>query len=276
MMDAQAIDAQAVAQALDKVSFEGWIGAALTLLLGIVAIRILMHLAARALDRLPLDRALSGFLRSAAQIVIYIVLGTMVAGQLGVPVTSLVALLSLFALAISLSIQNVLANVVSGMVILTAKPFAAGDYIELTGAQGEVESIDLMYTHLVMPDGKLVLVPNQELAGQRITNHYKSPLRRMDVTVRVGYAHENAAVTAALRRAGQRMPDVVKEGEKAPFAAVSEYGETGVTFLLRVWMPSQRYWDVYYPLLDAVREELARDGIALTSGTTRVEIGRGE
>ncbi len=131
MMDAQAIDAQAVAQALDKVSFEGWIGAAVTLLLGIVAIRILMHLAARALERLPLDRALSGFLQSAAQIVLYIVLGTMVAGQLGVPVTSLVALLSLFALAISLSIQNVLANVVSGMVILTAKPFAAGDYIEL-------------------------------------------------------------------------------------------------------------------------------------------------
>ena len=43
-----------------------------------------------------------------------------------------------------------------------------------------------MYTHLVMPDGKLVLVPNQELAAQRITNHYKRPLRRMDVTVRVG------------------------------------------------------------------------------------------
>lgn len=65
-----------------------------------------------------------------------IVLVTMVAGQLDVPITSLVALLSLFALAVSLSVQDVLANVVSGMVILLAKPFAAGSFISTEKAEG--------------------------------------------------------------------------------------------------------------------------------------------
>ena len=264
-------DTEAVAQALDRVSLEGWIIALVLLVAGVAAVRVLMMLIKRALARLPIDRALSAFLTSCAQIALYVVLATIIADQLGLPVTSLVALLSLFALAISLSIQNVLANVVGGVVILTAKPFVAGDYIETDKGQGEVESVDLMYTHLATPDGKLVLIPNRELAAERITNFSRHPLRRMDVTVRVGYEHENARVTAALLRAAQAMPDVVREG-KPPFATVTEYGETGVQFLLRVWTTTGSYWDVYYQLLDRVRTELEKDGVALASGMTRVQV----
>ena len=264
-------DTEAVAQALDRVSLEGWIIALVLLAVGVAAVRVLMTLIKRALARLPIDRALSAFLTSCAQIELYVVLATIIADQLGLPVTSLVALLSLFALAISLSIQNVLANVVGGVVILTAKPFVAGDYIETDKGQGEVESVDLMYTHLATPDGKLVLIPNRELAAERITNFSRHPLRRMDVTVRVGYEHENARVTAALLRAAQAMPDVVREG-KPPFATVTEYGETGVQFLLRVWTTTGSYWDVYYQLLDRVRTELEKDGVALASGMTRVQV----
>ena len=264
-------DTEAVAQALDRVSLEGWIIALVLLAVGVAAVRVLMTLIKRALARLPIDRALSAFLTSCAQIALYVVLATIIADQLGLPVTSLVALLSLFALAISLSIQNVLANVVGGVVILTAKPFVAGDYIETDKGQGEVESVDLMYTHLATPDGKLVLIPNRELAAERITNFSRYPLRRMDVTVRVGYEHENARVTAALLRAAQAMPDVVREG-KPPFATVTEYGETGVQFLLRVWTTTGSYWDVYYQLLDRVRTELEKDGVALASGMTRVQV----
>lgn len=273
-MDAavETFDTEAVAQALDKVPLEGWLIALVLLVAGIAVVRVLMTFIKRTLGRLPIDRALSAFLTSCAQIALYVVLGTIIADQLGLPVTSLVALLSLFALAISLSIQNVLANVVGGVVILTAKPFTAGDYIETDKGQGEVESVDLMYTHLATPDGKLVLIPNRELSAERITNFSRHPLRRMDISVRVGYEHENARVTAALLRAAAAMPDVVREGKQAPFATVTEYGETGVQFLLRVWTPTGRYWDVYYLLLDAVRMELARDGIALACGMTRVQV----
>ena len=273
-MDAavETFDTEAVAQALDKVPLEGWLIALVLLVAGIAVVRVLMTFIKRTLGRLPIDRALSAFLISCAQIALYVVLGTIIADQLGLPVTSLVVLLSLFALAISLSIQNVLANVVGGVVILTAKPFTAGDYIETDKGQGEVESVDLMYTHLATPDGKLVLIPNRELSAERITNFSRHPLRRMDISVRVGYEHENARVTAALLRAAAAMPDVVREGKQAPFATVTEYGETGVQFLLRVWTPTGRYWDVYYLLLDAVRMELARDGIALACGMTRVQV----
>ena len=126
----------AVVGALHNASMEKWIGAGLICIIGAVVIKIVMQALNRLVAKLPLDKAVLGFLTAAARIVMVIVLVTMVAGQLDVPITSLVALLSLFALAVSLSVQDVLANVVSGMVILLAKPFAAGSFISTEKAEG--------------------------------------------------------------------------------------------------------------------------------------------
>jgi len=194
----------------------------------------------------------------------------MVCDKLGLPVTSLVAVISLFGLAVSLSVQNVLANVVNGILILTARPFEVGEYIETATAAGTVDAIHLMYTHLLTPDNKRILVPNSELAAQRITNYTASTHRRMEIIVRVGYEHENRAVFAAMLRAANAMEPVVKEGDRAPRAVVSAYEDTAVVFALRAWVPVEQYWDVYFDLMTAVREELARDGIPLTYGARRV------
>lgn len=117
-----------VVGALHDATMDKWLGAGLTLVIGAVVIKIVMQALNRLVAKLPLDKAMLSFLTAAARIVMVIVLVTMVAGQLDVPITSLVALLSLFALAVSLSVQDVLANVVSGMVILLAKPFARGQF----------------------------------------------------------------------------------------------------------------------------------------------------
>ena len=114
-----------VVGALHDATADKWIGAGLTLVIGAVIIKITMQALDRLVAKLPLEKAMFGFLTAAARIVMIFILVTMVAGQLGVPITSLVALLSLFALAVSLSVQDVLANVVSGMVILISKPFIA-------------------------------------------------------------------------------------------------------------------------------------------------------
>lgn len=267
----QEIDAQAVASAFDRLTVNGLIGAAFVLLIGLAVIRVVMHLVQRMFDRLPFDRTLEGFLSACVKIVMYIVLGTMVADKLGIPVTSLVALLSLFALAVSLSVQNMLANVVSGVMILTARLFAAGDYIETEKAAGTVQSVDLMYTHLSTPDNKKVLVPNSELSSGQITNYSANALRRVDIPVRVGYEHSNQAVIAALLRAAEKV-DGVEHGEKPPTVFVAAYGEAGAEFSLRVWTRGSLYWTVQQALMLCVREELAADGIRLTYGARQVTV----
>lgn len=264
-------EVQSVFLALERVTLDKLLGAGFLLLAGLVVIRIAMHALRRLADRLPLEKGVTGFMLSATRIALLLVLGTMVAGKLGVPVTSVVALLSLFALAISLSVQDVLANVVSGMVILIAKPFSAGDYIETASAAGTVETIGLMYTNLLSPDNKVLLVPNRELSSGRITNYSAKAFRRVDASVLVGYEHGSHRVIAALLRAA----DASCKGmdvEKPPFAAVNAYKDSGIEYVVRAYVPTQAYWPVYHALLLAVRDELEADGIALTYGATRVKM----
>ena len=188
----------AVVGALHNASMEKWIGAGLICIIGAVVIKIVMHALNRLVAKLPLDKAMLGFLTAAARIVMVIVLATMVAGQLNVPITSLVALLSLFALAVSLSVQDVLANVVSGMVILIAKPFVAGNFISTQNAEGTVERIGLMYTHLVTADNKAVMIPNKEISNERIINYTAKDYRRVDVKLCIGSEIDTDAVLDAL------------------------------------------------------------------------------
>lgn len=268
---ASEMDIEVFVEAIDQMTLDGVLGAALMLFVGLVVIRIVMTLMGRLIKKLPPEnKALMNFLRQGLRIVLYFILATMVCDKLGLPVTSLVAVISLFGLAVSLSVQNVLANVVSGILILTAQPFEVGNYIETATAAGTVDAIHLMYTHLLTPDNKRILVPNSELAAQRITNYSASTHRRMEIVVRVGYEHENSKVFAAMLRAAKGNADVVMEDDRAPMAVVTAYEDTAVVFSLRAWASVERYWDVYFALMTAVREELAGEGIKLTYGARRI------
>ena len=203
------------------------VGAGLICIIGAVVIKIVMQALNRLVVKLPLDKAMLGFLTAAARIVMVIVLATMVAGQLNVPITSLVALLSLFALAVSLSVQDVLANVVSGMVILIAKPFVAGNFISTQNAEGTVERIGLMYTHLVTADNKAVMIPNKEISTERIINYTAKDYRRVDVKLCIGSEIDTDAVLDALAAACKRAEEG-REAIKPPFVGISAYQAGGI------------------------------------------------
>ena len=278
-MDAAESEVQVkeVIRAVRDISWNEAATALLTLAVGLAVIKIVMHLARRATARFAqLNSALTSFLLACLRLLMLFVLVTMVIAQLGIPVTSLVAVVSLFALAFSLSIQNQLTNVASGMAVLIARPFEAGDWIETPSASGTVEAVDLLYTRLVTADNQLVLLPNSQLSGQRITNYSSRPMRRINVTVTVGYEHEAQRVIDALMRAAQRFCG--EQGGQSPFAAVNAYRDSGVEYVARLMVPTKAYWAVYHPFLLAVREELAAAGASLTYGASRValEYGAGE
>ena len=243
------------------------IGAGLTLVIGAVIIKIVMQTFERLVSKLPLEKAMFGFLTAAAKIVMIFVLITTVAGQLGVPITSLVALLSLFALAVSLSVQDVLANVVSGMVILISKPFVSGNYIATEKAEGEVESIGLMYTHLITPDNKAVMIPNKELSSGQITNHTAKGYRRVDTKLRLGFEYDTEIVLDALMQAAKHAGEGHEVG-KPPFVGINAYLDNAIEYVARVYVPTADYWSVYYHFLLLERQELKKKNIVIFSDST--------
>ena len=137
---------------------------ALLILAGVVVIRVLLRIVDRMLSRSQNLGSVGGYIRSVVRIALWFLLVLVVADSLGIPVASMIALLSVAGLAISLALQNTLSNLAGGIMILVSKPFEVGDYVEADGVSGTVHAIDLSYTAILTIDGKEIFVPNSQLS----------------------------------------------------------------------------------------------------------------
>ena len=115
---------------------------------GVLMIRVILKLVDKSISRTRLERAAISLIRSVLKVVLWLLLGLMIASRLGIDVTGVVALASVASLALSLALQDALANVIGGFTLLTNHPFRSGDYVEIAGQGGTVQTIDITYTKL--------------------------------------------------------------------------------------------------------------------------------
>ena len=254
-------DAQAVKGFFDSLNWQKVIPPLVLLLVGLVAVRLLLRLFDRALERSRLERAAYAMLRSVMKVLLYFILLLLVAAQLGVDVSSLVAILSVISLALSLAVQGALTNVVGGVTLLTTRPFKAGDFVELGDQSGTVLEVSVTYTKLQTPDNKIVSIPNSTAAAARITNFSAAGTRRVDLTVSASYRSPVESVKAALLRAANSPTSLFTP---EPFAGVKEYGDSAITYVLQVWSSASDYWTTYFTVNEAISREFAQDGIEMT------------
>ena len=181
---------------LAKFSFRAVLSAAATLLICLVAVHLLGKLLRRLLARTKLDERIQKYLLAGVKLILYIVTVLIVAESLNIPMTSLVALLSVGSLGVTLAAEDILGNVAGGLVILSAHPFSIGDYVEVGGVAGTVHEISLNHTKLVTPDGHLVMLPNKELASSQMTNYTVLGRRRVVQRVTASYDAPTETVKA--------------------------------------------------------------------------------
>lgn len=232
------------------------------LLLGLLVVKTLLRLAAKLLARSKTLADLSRYLLSAIRVLLYVLLALVVLGSLGVEVTSFVALLSVAGLAASLAMQNTLSNVAGGMMLLVSKPFSAGDYISADGTEGTVEAVGLSYCTIKTVDNKQIFIPNSQISGAKIVNFNRLGRRRVDLTFTASYDAPTASVKAALSDAMARFPQILSD--PAPVTYLSEYGASSISYVVRMWVNAGDYWDVYFGMLEAVRETFDAHGVEMT------------
>lgn len=235
--------------------------AVILLVIGILAIRIVMKLVNKLLEKSKLEKAAHSLIKTAVRVVLYILLGLIIADKLGIDVTGIVALASVLTLAVSLAVQNALSNVISGFTLLYTKPFASGDFVEVAGQSGTVEEIGLTYTKLATPDNKSVSIPNSSVTAAQIVNYTVLGSRRVDVSVSASYDTSVELVLQTLRKAGQ-VPGILQE--QGVFAAVDVYGDSAIRYILRVWCSSADYWDVLFAVNENVKKAFDENGVAMT------------
>ncbi len=228
---------------------------------GILIVRIILGIVNKALEKSKLEKAAHSLIKSLTRTVLYLLLGLIAASSLGIDVTGIIALASVLSLAVSLSVQNLLTNIIGGFTLLYTKPFASGDYVEIAAESGTVSEIGMTYTKLVTPDNKIVYIPNSAVVAADITNYSVTGTRRVDIAISASYDAPTEKVLDALYEAA-KVPGVMSD--PAPFAAVTKYGESAVEYTLRVWTATGDYWNVYFTINERVRETFKDNGISMT------------
>lgn len=228
---------------------------------GILVIRIIMVIVKKALEKSRQEKAAHSLIKSLTRVVLWILLALIVASALGVDVTGVVALASVLTLAVSLALQNALANVIGGFTLLYTHPFSSGDFVEIAGQSGTVEEIGLAYTKLATPDNKMISIPNSSVVAAQIVNYTVTGTRRVDVTVSASYEVPTQKVIDALLQAGTLDKVLL---DPAPFAAVNRYGESAIEYVVRVWTKTEDYWDVNFAVQQNIKNVFDAQGIAMT------------
>ena len=236
----------------------------------LIVIKILVLAATKMLKKSKLNAAMQGFVRAVIRIALWLVGLIIIADSLGIPTTSLVAVLSVAGLALSLSIQNILSNLFSGFTLLFTHPFAAGHFVEIAGKSGTVKSIGLFYTVIETSDMVSISIPNSDVTSSSIQNYSASDRRRVDMEFSASYASPAELVKEALMQAALRDGRILSAPE--PFVAVKTYGENAVTYVVRLWCMSADYWGIYYAMNENVRECFIKNGIEMSQKHLNVKI----
>ncbi len=216
------------------------------------------------------DESTAGFIASFISISLKIVVVVSVIAILGVPMSSVVALIASAGVAIGLAVQGALSNLVGGLMILLFRPFRSGDYIEAQGASGTVREISVFYTVLVTPDNKVITVPNGGLTNSVITNYSSEELRRVDVEFTADYEADSDSVKKTMLEVANSCAKALKDPEAA--AVMLDCGENGIKYVLRVWCESGNYWNVREELVKGVRNAFKNANIVIPYPQLNVRI----
>ena len=253
-----------------ELTLDRLLTALLVLVVCLAAVRLLMGLFSRAAAKSRIDPTLQPFLLSALRIILYLLAALIVADKLGIPVTSLIAALSVAGLAISLAIQGALSNIAGGIMILITKPFVIDDYVEAGDISGTVNEIGLSYTKFLTPDNKTVYAPNSDIAAAKIINYTHMDKRRLEIKIGASYNTPVETVKQALLAAAARHPQILNT--PPVFVNIFEYGESQIQYVLRAWVPTADYWTVYFALLEDVKAEFDAHGVEMTYPHVNVHI----
>ena len=226
---------------------------------GLLLIKFLVKLANRYLSKSKLDPQAVRIILLVAKIVLYLVLLIAVIEILGVPMTSITALVASCGLAIGLAFQGALSNLAGGFLILIFRPFKVGDYIEATGTEGVVKGMNIFYTRLATLDNRIVFVPNGDLMGSNVTNLTYEDVRRVDQSFKITNDIDQELVKTVLTEAVTGTPGVLEE--PVPFVRLTEVADDTYTFTIRAWCKTPDYWPTYYDLIERCSKALSDNGI---------------
>ncbi|CAK3898757.1 mechanosensitive ion channel protein [Vibrio sp. 10N.286.55.E10] len=237
------------------------ISALIILFIGNLIVKAVANSVSKVLQKKKMDRAVVEFIHGLVRYLLFVIVLIAALGRLGVQTASVVAVIGAAGLAVGLALQGSLSNFAAGVLIVAFRPFKSGDYVEIGGVAGSVDSIQIFQTVLTTPDNKMVVVPNGSVIGSPITNYSRHDTRRIDLMIGVSYGADLQKTKELLTKICESDERVLKE--PGVQVGVHTLADSSVNFVVRPWVSTAEYWNVYFDLMQAIKEGLDKEGIEI-------------
>ena len=221
-----------------------------SLAFGFVAIKLLMVLVKRLLLVSALDNAIVRFITTSIRALLWVALVLHCMDLMDIPLGSTIAVLSAVGVAIGLAIQDCIANVANGLVMIMTRPFKVGDYVMIGDDEGTIEELRLMNTVLSTVENKKLILPNKAVFTSRIVNCNTNPTRRVDFVFSVDYSTDLDNALSVTAAAVKSCPTVL--GSPKPRIELSKAAASSLDISVWVWCLSTEYWNTYFAVERAV------------------------
>jgi small conductance mechanosensitive channel len=237
------------------------IGAILIFIVGKWLARRITNLLTKLLEKNNVEQTLVNFMTNLIYYTLLVLVVVAAAGRLGINTTSFLTIIGAAGLAVGLALKDSLSNFAAGVMLVLFRPFTIGDVVSTAGITAKVEKITIFNTLFCSPDNQLIIVPNNKIISDIITNINAKDTRRIDLTVGISYSDDMAKTKQILERLAQEDSRVLTE--PAPTIAVAELADSSVNLVYRPWVKTGDYWDVRFDLTEKIKNSLDEAGISI-------------
>lgn len=235
--------------------------AVVIVIVGRIVSKLLVGALTRMLRRSDVDETLINFSAKLTDYSLFVLVLLIALGFLGLPMTSIVAVLGASVLAIGIALQDSIANLASGILIIGLRPFGVGDFVEIDNVAGAVVDIGFFNTSLITRQNTTVFVPNKTILDGNLTNYSKTELIRLDLVYGISYADDVLKAKKILEEIVLSNDHVAKN--PPPQVSVSELGESSVNFAVWPYVSVEDVFDVSFAINEQVKLRFDEEGISI-------------
>jgi len=250
-------------------AIQGWIslymfniiGAILIFIVGKWLARKIANLLAKLMEKSDVDGTLINFLKNLAYYTMVVLVVVAAVGRLGVNTTSFLTIIGAAGLAVGLALKDSLSNFAAGVMLVLFRPFTIGDVVSTAGITAKVEKITIFNTLFCTADNQLVIVPNNKIISDIITNINAKDTRRIDLVVGISYTDDMVQTKDILEGLAKNDSRILTDPETT--IAVAELADSSVNLVFRPWVKTTDYWAVRFDLTESIKNALDEAGISI-------------
>ena len=247
-----------------------FIAAVIIVVAGIVVSRLIGKLVVKGMSAKGVDPSVHSFIKTIVMFIVNLIFILSALSTLNIDVNSFVTALGAAGVTAGLGLQASISQFASGIQILFNHPFKSGDFIDIGSVSGKVQEIKMMYTALITPDNKRVIIPNSTITSSNIINYNAENKRRLDLVYSISYGDDIA-------KAKNVLAEVIKSDKRIftdpePIIAVKEHAASSVNLACLIWCTADEYWDVFYAMQENVKLAFDENGISIPYGQLDVHI----